>query len=86
MMAMAAGDFVEVYGRPGQAGRFNCVATCFFLDCAHNIIDFIEIIHRILKVCCLSIDAMPISILLTDRSQKMLPQHRCHAKNCYSVD
>ena len=21
MLAMAAGDFVEVYGRPGQAGR-----------------------------------------------------------------
>lgn len=50
MMSMSAGDFVDVYARPHYANSFDCVATCFFLDCAHNIIEFVEIIHRILKV------------------------------------
>ena len=36
------------------------MATCFFLDCAHNIIDFIEIIHQILKVRCLDINFIEI--------------------------
>lgn len=50
---MSAGDFVEVYSRSEYACAFDCVATCFFLDCAHNVIEFVEIIHRILKVCCI---------------------------------
>ena len=50
MMSMSAGDFVDVYSRPHYAQSFDCVATCFFLDCAHNVIEFVEIIHRILKV------------------------------------
>ena len=31
LLSMTAGDFVAVYGAPGQAGAFDCVATCFFL-------------------------------------------------------
>lgn len=51
LMAMSAGDFVEVYSRLEYAGTYDAVATCFFVDCAHNIIEYTEIIHRILKVC-----------------------------------
>ncbi|XP_004530442.1 carnosine N-methyltransferase isoform X1 [Ceratitis capitata] len=43
---MAAGDFLEVYKTPNS---YDCVATCFFIDCANNIVDFIETIFRILK-------------------------------------
>ena len=49
LLSMSAGDFVEVYGRSEYTSAFDCVATCFFLDCAHNVIEFIEIVHRILK-------------------------------------
>ncbi len=49
-MRMSAGDFVEVYSAPGQAQRFDCVVTCFFLDTAHNIIQYLEIIASVLKV------------------------------------
>lgn len=48
---MSAGDFADVYGQSSYADTYDCVATCFFLDCAHNIIEFVDIIHRILKVC-----------------------------------
>ncbi|XP_022223788.2 carnosine N-methyltransferase isoform X2 [Drosophila obscura] len=42
---MAAGDFLEVYKTPHS---YNCVATCFFIDCANNVIDFIRTIYKIL--------------------------------------
>ena len=49
-MRMSAGDFVEVYSAPGQAQRFDCVVTCFFLDTAHNVLQYLEIISHVLKV------------------------------------
>lgn len=48
-MNMIAGDFLQVYGIPSQYNEWDCVVTCFFIDCAKNIVDFIEIIHNILK-------------------------------------
>ena len=46
LFTMTAGDFLEVYADAEYAGAFDCVATSFFIDCAHNINDFIELIHR----------------------------------------
>nr|XP_018905106.1 PREDICTED: carnosine N-methyltransferase-like [Bemisia tabaci] len=43
---MIAGDFLQVYK---QEAEWDCVATCFFIDCAHNIVSFIETIYHILK-------------------------------------
>ncbi|XP_062614710.1 carnosine N-methyltransferase-like [Saccostrea cucullata] len=44
--SMAAGDFLEVYQTPDA---YDCVATVFFLDTAHNVIAYIETIYDILK-------------------------------------
>ncbi|XP_023658956.1 carnosine N-methyltransferase [Paramormyrops kingsleyae] len=44
--SMAAGDFQEVYTEPNT---WDCVTTCFFIDTAHNVIDYIETIWNILK-------------------------------------
>ena len=46
---MAAGDFLEVYSAPEYVSSQDCVVTCFFIDCAHNIIEFVQIIHQVLK-------------------------------------
>lgn len=56
----SAGDFVEIYGP--QTGTFpafiffsyfseewDVIVTCFFLDCANNIIEFAETIKNALK-------------------------------------
>lgn len=43
---MVAGDFLEVYT---DYDEFNCIATCFFIDCAANVVQFIETIYHILK-------------------------------------
>ncbi|XP_024401463.1 uncharacterized protein [Physcomitrium patens] len=47
--SMCAGDFVEVYSHPSQAGAWDAVATCFFIDTAHNIVEYLEVIALCLK-------------------------------------
>ncbi|XP_071579735.1 carnosine N-methyltransferase [Temnothorax nylanderi] len=44
--SMTAGDFLEVYT---ESEHWDCVATCFFIDCANNVVQFIETIYKILK-------------------------------------
>lgn len=39
----------EVYARPEYQGTFDAVVTCFFIDTAHNIIDYLEVIHGVLR-------------------------------------
>lgn len=48
-MNMIAGDFVQVYGDESQLDSWDCVCSCFFLDCASNIVNFLEIIYKILR-------------------------------------
>ena len=47
-MSMVAGEFLHVY-RNNQ-NKWDAVATCFFLDTANNILDYIDLIKSILKV------------------------------------
>jgi len=44
--SMVAGEFVEVYKH--QKGEWDSVVTCFFIDTANNIIQYIETIYEIL--------------------------------------
>jgi carnosine N-methyltransferase len=44
--SMAGGDFLEAFSDPEA---FDCVATCFFLDTAKNVVAYVEAIHKILK-------------------------------------
>lgn len=39
----------EVYARPEFQGSFDAVVTCFFIDTAHNILDYLEVIHGVLR-------------------------------------
>ncbi|KAL6609686.1 hypothetical protein ACP70R_039655 [Stipagrostis hirtigluma subsp. patula] len=47
--SMCAGDFVEVYSEESQESAWDAVVTCFFLDTAHNIVEYIEIVSKVLK-------------------------------------
>ncbi|CAA7394118.1 unnamed protein product [Spirodela intermedia] len=47
--SMCGGDFVEVYSDVSQEGTWDAVVTCFFIDTAHNVVEYIEIISKILK-------------------------------------
>lgn len=44
--SMNAGNFTEIYDEESQ---WDCVATCFFIDTANNIVSYVEIIYKILK-------------------------------------
>lgn len=39
----------EVYARPEWADHFDCVVTCFFIDTAHNVVQYVEVIRHCLK-------------------------------------
>ncbi|CAK1548857.1 unnamed protein product [Leptosia nina] len=55
--SIAAGDFLKVYT---QMDEWDCVATCFFIDCAPNVIEFIERIYAILRPGGLWINLGPL--------------------------
>ncbi|XP_072019814.1 carnosine N-methyltransferase-like [Amphiura filiformis] len=44
--SMVAGDFLEIYS---EKERWDCVATSYFIDTAHNVLAYIENIYKILK-------------------------------------
>lgn len=43
------GDFLEAYGTASQEASWDCVVTCFFIDCANNIITYLERIFHCIK-------------------------------------
>ena len=45
---MCAGDFVEVYQK--QPGAWDALLTCFFIDTAANMIEYIATIATLLRV------------------------------------
>ncbi|CAH0716970.1 unnamed protein product, partial [Brenthis ino] len=44
--SIAAGDFLKVYT---EYDEWHSIATCFFIDCAPNVIEFVERIYAILR-------------------------------------
>ncbi|KAI9325164.1 N2227-like protein [Zopfochytrium polystomum] len=46
--SMVAGDFLEVYGDPDQKGAWNAVVTCYFIDTAKNIFEYLRVIAHAL--------------------------------------
>ncbi len=38
-----------MYGDPSLAGTFDAVATCFFIDTAHNVVHYLQIIAQLLR-------------------------------------
>lgn len=59
-LSMIAGDFLEVYGTAEEASSWDCVVTCFFLDTAQNIIEYLRVILAVLKPGGLWINLGPL--------------------------
>jgi len=59
-MSMTAGDFCELYRRPDYMCHFDVVVTCFFIDTAPNVINYIETIKHCLKSNGLWINIGPL--------------------------
>uniref|UniRef100_A0A182WWY3 carnosine N-methyltransferase n=1 Tax=Anopheles quadriannulatus TaxID=34691 RepID=A0A182WWY3_ANOQN len=66
-MNMVAGDFLQVYR---DEDYWECIATCFFIDCANNIIEFIEVIKKILKPGGIWVNLGPLLYHFSDVPQE----------------
>ena len=49
LLGMAAGEFVEVFNTEEFSESFDAVATCFFIDTTHNVLDYMTTIYNCLK-------------------------------------
>lgn len=47
-LSMVAGEFCECFGGEDERGTYDAVVTCFFLDTAHNFIQYMETIWDVL--------------------------------------
>lgn len=47
--SFSAGGFEEVYGTEDEAGRWDGVLTCFFLDTARNVLAYVRAMHALLR-------------------------------------
>ena len=56
--SMVAGDFSEVYN--AQPNTWDCVATCFFIDTAKNVFEYIATINKCLKMGGLWVNYGPL--------------------------
>ncbi len=48
-MSVAAGEFLQCYGGADNAGQWDALATCFFIDTAPNVVEYVEAIHAMLR-------------------------------------
>jgi carnosine N-methyltransferase len=61
---MVAGDFLEVY--KNQEGQWDSVVTCFFIDTASNIVQYVEQIYNLLTPGGVWINHGPLLYHYTD--------------------
>ncbi len=47
--SMAAGNFVEIYSDSANKEAWDCIVTCFFVDTAPVVMEYIETILHCLK-------------------------------------
>ena len=47
--SMAAGDFISIYNCEQERGKWDGVASCFFLDTASIVVEYLQTIHSMLK-------------------------------------
>ena len=67
--AMAAGEFMDVFG--SQTKEWDCVVTCFFIDTAHNVFDYLQTINNVLKVGGLWVNIGPLHWHWSEQPQEL---------------
>lgn len=68
-MSMVAGEFCRVY--KDKLNFFDSIVTCYFIDTANNIIEYIETIHNIIKIGGLWINFGPLLYHYTDNPNEV---------------
>ena len=68
-MSMVAGEFCRVY--KDKINFFDSIVTCYFIDTANNVIEYIETIHNIIKIGGLWINFGPLLYHYTDNPNEV---------------
>ncbi len=68
-MSMVAGEFCRVYKE--KKNFFDSIVTCYFIDTANNVIEYIETIHNILKEGGLWINFGPLLYHYTENENEI---------------
>jgi carnosine N-methyltransferase len=68
-MSMVAGEFCRVY--KDKINFFDAIVTCYFIDTANNIIEYIETIHNIVKLGGLWINFGPLLYHYTEMENEV---------------
>ena len=68
-MSMVAGEFCRVY--KDKINFFDAIVTCYFIDTANNIIEYIETIHDIVKLGGLWINFGPLLYHYTENESEV---------------
>lgn len=46
---ISVGEFTDIFSKPEEHGKWDAVVTCFFLDTAQNIVEYLRTIYETLK-------------------------------------
>lgn len=68
LLSMVAGDFSEIYSRKEQHNTWNVIVSCFFIDTAHNILEYLEIFSNCLVINGYIINLGPLLYHFEDQS------------------
>ena len=68
-MSMVAGEFCHVY--KDKINFFDGIVTCYFIDTANNIIEYIETIHNIVKIGGIWINFGPLLYHYTENENEI---------------
>ena len=68
-MSMVAGEFCHVY--KDKINFFDGIVTCYFIDTANNIIEYIETIHNIVKIGGLWVNFGPLLYHYTENENEI---------------
>ncbi|GMS84106.1 hypothetical protein PENTCL1PPCAC_6281 [Pristionchus entomophagus] len=69
LMSMRPGDFTSMFN--GEDGKYSAVVTAWFIDTAHNVIEYIEHINRLLKVGGVWINSGPLTYHFSDTPEEI---------------
>ena len=72
----------EVYSAPSFAAQFDCVATCFFIDTAHNLLEYMEVIHAVLRPGGKWVNLGPLLYHWADTSSEVRQGHHVPLCRC----
>jgi carnosine N-methyltransferase len=64
--SMAGGDFVQIYSEKDQLNSWDVIVTCFFLDTAHNVCEYVDVIKGALTMGGIWINLGPLQYHFED--------------------